>query len=167
MFQDGSDGRRGSAGGVGRQSLPTSTPRRLWALQFAAEAATQTPTAAGRPLPCVQFHALFAPFPRFFSSFPHGTCSLSVSCPYLALGGTYHPLWAAFPSNPTRSGRMLRARPPTGLSPSAAARSRAPGGRCAAARLVYNSPARFQNRAGPASLAATAGIPVGFFSSAY
>jgi hypothetical protein len=40
-------------------------------------------------------------FSKFFSSFPHGTCSLSVSRQYLALDGIYHPLWAAFPNNPT------------------------------------------------------------------
>ena len=37
----------------------------------------------------------------YFSSFPHGTCSLSVSCPYLALGGIYLPLRAAIPNNST------------------------------------------------------------------
>ncbi len=41
-------------------------------------------------------------FSKFFSSFPHGTCSLSVSCRYLALDGIYHPLRTALPSNPTR-----------------------------------------------------------------
>ena len=41
-------------------------------------------------------------FSKFFASFPHGTCSLSVSHRYLALDGIYHPLWAAIPSNPTR-----------------------------------------------------------------
>ena len=40
-------------------------------------------------------------FSKYFSPFPHGTCSLSVSCLYLALDGVYHPLWAAFPNNPT------------------------------------------------------------------
>ena len=40
-------------------------------------------------------------FSKYFSPFPHGTCSLSVSCRYLALDGVYHPLWAAFPNNPT------------------------------------------------------------------
>ena len=30
-------------------------------------------------------------FSKFFASFPHGTCSLSVSHPYLALDGIYHP----------------------------------------------------------------------------
>ena len=38
---------------------------------------------------------------KCFSAFPHGTCSLSDSCQYLALDGIYHPLWAAFPNNPT------------------------------------------------------------------
>ena len=46
-------------------------------------------------------------FSKFFSSFPHGTCSLSVSCPYSALDGVYHPLWAAFPNNPTRRKRIV------------------------------------------------------------
>jgi hypothetical protein len=40
-------------------------------------------------------------FPKFFSSFPHGTCSLSVSRQYLALDGIYHPFRAAFPNNST------------------------------------------------------------------
>ena len=46
-------------------------------------------------------------FSKFFSSFPHGTCSLSVSCQYLALDGVYHPLWAAFPNNPTRRKQLV------------------------------------------------------------
>ena len=37
---------------------------------------------------------------KFFSTFPYGTCWASMSCPYLALDGVYHPLWAAFSSNP-------------------------------------------------------------------
>ena len=41
-------------------------------------------------------------FSKFFSSFPHGTCSLSVSHQYLALDGIYHPLRAAIPNNSTR-----------------------------------------------------------------
>ena len=40
-------------------------------------------------------------FSKCFSSFPHGTCSLSVSCQYLALDGVYHPFWAAISNNPT------------------------------------------------------------------
>ena len=52
-------------------------------------------------LPFWQFHILFTLFSKCFSSFPHGTCSLSVSRRYLALDGIYHPLRAAFPNNPT------------------------------------------------------------------
>ncbi|KAL0293732.1 UNVERIFIED_CONTAM: hypothetical protein Sradi_6921700 [Sesamum radiatum] len=37
---------------------------------------------------------------KFFSSFPRGICSLSVSCPYLALDEIYHPIEAALPNNP-------------------------------------------------------------------
>ncbi|KAL2232480.1 UNVERIFIED_CONTAM: Protein TAR1 [Sesamum indicum] len=39
-------------------------------------------------------------FSKSFSSFPRGTCSLSVSRPYLALDGIYRPIGAAFPNNP-------------------------------------------------------------------
>ena len=58
---------------------------------------------------------------EFFSSFPHGTCSLSVSCRYLALDGVYHPFWIAIPNNPTlwnvdTFGHHLPL--PTGFSPS-------------------------------------------------
>jgi len=41
-------------------------------------------------------------FSKSFSSFPRGTCSLSVSRLYLALDGVYRPIRAAFPNNPTR-----------------------------------------------------------------
>ena len=47
-------------------------------------------------------------FSKFFSSFPHGTCSLSVSHLYLALDGIYHLLWAAFPSNSTQRKPIVR-----------------------------------------------------------
>jgi hypothetical protein len=48
------------------------------------------------------FRYYFTLFSKFFSSFPHGTCSLSVSHQYLALDGIYHPLRAAVPNNSTR-----------------------------------------------------------------
>ena len=38
------------------------------------------------------FRYYFTLFSKCFSSFPHGTCLLSVSYPYLALDGIYHPL---------------------------------------------------------------------------
>ena len=59
-------------------------------------------------------------FSKCFSSFPHGTCSLSVSCQYLALRGVYHAFWAAIPNNPTLRKRLVppKDRPETGFSPS-------------------------------------------------
>ena len=68
-------------------------------------------------------------FSKCFSSFPHGTCSLSVSCPYLALDEIYHPFWAAFPSNPTLRKCLVEQarRSRTGLSPSLATCSNALG----------------------------------------
>ena len=50
-------------------------------------------------------------FSKFFASFPHGTCSLSVSHRYLALDGIYHPLRAAIPSNSTRRKHTVRGSP--------------------------------------------------------
>ena len=49
-----------------------------------------------------KFRFCFTLSSKCFSSFPHGTCSLSVSHVYLALDGLYHPLQAALPSNSTR-----------------------------------------------------------------
>jgi len=68
-------------------------------------------------------------FSKSFSSFPRGTCSLSVSRPYLALDGIYHPIRAAFPNNPTRRQRLVvqQGPGPTGLSPSRAPPSRGLG----------------------------------------
>ncbi|CAN6973622.1 unnamed protein product, partial [Brassica rapa subsp. trilocularis] len=61
-------------------------------------------------------------FLKSFSSLPRGTCSLSVSRPYLALDGIYRPIGAAFPNNPTRRQRLVVRQGPdtTGLSPSLA-----------------------------------------------
>ena len=82
-------------------------------LRAAAPRATATRHILRRPLnpnrshfSCIRFppngFAVFLTlFSKYFSPFPHGTCSLSVSCRYLALDGVYHPLWAAFPNNPT------------------------------------------------------------------
>lgn len=56
-------------------------------------------------------------FSKFFASFPHGTCTLSVSHQYLALDGIYHPIRAAIPNNSTRRLLAHEARR-TGVSPS-------------------------------------------------
>ncbi|KAK8701009.1 hypothetical protein V6N13_019399 [Hibiscus sabdariffa] len=68
-------------------------------------------------------------FSKSFSSFPRGTCSLSISRPYLALDGIYRPIRAAFPNNPTRRQRLVVRQGPgtTGLSPSPAPLSRGLG----------------------------------------
>jgi len=66
-------------------------------------------TACNR-FPFSNFRYFFTLSSEFFSSFPHGTCSLSVSCLYLALDGIYHPLRPAFPSKPTRRRRLVRCR---------------------------------------------------------
>ncbi|KAK8523817.1 hypothetical protein V6N13_055913 [Hibiscus sabdariffa] len=68
-------------------------------------------------------------FSKSFSSFPRGTCSLSVSRPYLALDGIYRPIRAAFPNNPPRRQRLVVRQGPgtTGLSPSPAPLSRGLG----------------------------------------
>ena len=52
-------------------------------------------------LPLTGFTYYWTLSSKFFSTFPHGTCPLSDSGQYLALNGVYHPLWAAFPNNPT------------------------------------------------------------------
>lgn len=71
--------------------------------------------------PFNNFTYFFTLFSKFFSSFHHCTCSLSVSRQYLALDGIYHPLRAAFPNNSTRRIILTRVRLPrhTGFSPSA------------------------------------------------
>lgn len=67
----------------------------------------QGPPAASNRFPLNNFKHFLTLFSKFFSSFPRGTCSLSVSRRYLALDGIYHLLWAAFPSNPTLRERLV------------------------------------------------------------
>ena len=58
--------------------------------------------------PLNNFKYFLTLFSKFFSSFPHGTCSLSVSRRYLALDEIYHPFRAAFPSNSTLRTYVVR-----------------------------------------------------------
>lgn len=52
-------------------------------------------------LPFQRFQAPLTLFPKSFSSFPHGTCSLSVSSLYLALDEIYHLIYAPIPRSVT------------------------------------------------------------------
>ena len=47
------------------------------------------------------FHGLCTLSPEYFSTFPRGTCKLSVLWTYLALGGVYHLLSAVCSNNAT------------------------------------------------------------------
>jgi hypothetical protein len=60
------------------------------------------------PFPVNNFKYFLTLFSKFFSSFPHGTCSLSVSRQYLALDELYHPFSAALPSNATLRKLLVR-----------------------------------------------------------
>ena len=51
--------------------------------------------------PFSNFRHFLTLFSKSFSSFPHGTCLLSVSNLYLALDEIYHPLCAPIPRNVT------------------------------------------------------------------
>ena len=109
------------------------------------------------PLPVNNFKYFLTLFSKFFSSFPHGTCSLSVSHRYLALDGIYHPLRAAIPNNSTR--RKLVGhhdqRRNTGLSPSTATLSR-----------VFHVFSQL-HWPGPRSLVTTSGVSVDVLSFGY
>ena len=59
--------------------------------------------------PLSNFKYFLTLFSKFFSSFPRGTCSLSVSRIYLALEGIYLPFRAAIPNNPTLRTEIVRA----------------------------------------------------------
>ncbi|VAH00088.1 unnamed protein product [Triticum turgidum subsp. durum] len=109
------DGHRGHLGppGFGRRRLgPPGFGRRRGRQQSTPRAERRTSksrSAYGRGaspapirLPPGNFKHSLTHFSKSFSSFPRGTCSLSVSRLYLALDGVYLPIWAAFPNNPTR-----------------------------------------------------------------
>ena len=149
-------------------AIPPDTPRRLLSLAGGHFSRIRFPPNG--------FAVFLTLFSKYFSPFPHGTCSLSVSCQYLALDGVYHPLWAAFPNNPT----LRRQWPPgpavsrTGLSPSPTCLSRSTSTAPVRAQLplpatILRHPGHrgFQARALPTSLAVTGGILVSFSSSAY
>jgi hypothetical protein len=86
-----------------RQTDAGPGPAKCTAQGAADLRATKT---GGKRFPFDNFTSCLTLFSKCFSSFPHGTCSLSVSRRYLALDGIYHPFWSAFPSKPTRGKRL-------------------------------------------------------------
>jgi hypothetical protein len=59
-------------------------------------------------LPSHRFQALLTLFPKSFSSFPHGTCLLSVIGLYLALDDNYRPISAPLPKYATLRSYTVR-----------------------------------------------------------
>ena len=109
--------------GLGRRRNPhRSTPR--VDRRTGSRRSTSDRGASPAPIrfPPDNFKHSLTLFSKSFSSFPRGTCLLSVSRQYLALDGVYRPIWAAFPNNPTRRQRLVVRQGPgaTGLSPSLA-----------------------------------------------
>ena len=158
MFQDGSDGeptgrcsrnaapQERACARVGSTAAPTATSgtsptlccqnNRHRSMPQDDRHDEQSPTVPNRgasptPIrfPPDNFKHFLTLFSKSFSSFPRGTCSLSVSRPYLALDGAYRPIGAAFPNNPTRRQRLVVRQGPsrTGLSPSPAPLSKGLG----------------------------------------
>uniref|UniRef100_A0ACD5VSR0 Uncharacterized protein n=1 Tax=Avena sativa TaxID=4498 RepID=A0ACD5VSR0_AVESA len=126
------DGHRGhlrSPGFGRRHSRQQSTSRAERRTSKSRSAYGRDTSPAPIRFPPDNFKHSLTLFSKSFSSFPRGTCSLSVSRLYLALDGVYRPIWAAFPNNPTRSQRLMMRQGPgrTGLSPSQAPLSRGLG----------------------------------------
>ena len=85
-----------------RRSRQQSTPRADQRTSSSRSAYDRGASPAPIRFPPGNFKHSLTLFSKSFSSFPRGTCSLSVSRLYLALDGVYRPIWAAFPNNPTR-----------------------------------------------------------------
>uniref|UniRef100_A0ACD6ARQ6 Uncharacterized protein n=1 Tax=Avena sativa TaxID=4498 RepID=A0ACD6ARQ6_AVESA len=99
------DGHRVHLGRPGfgrRRSRQQSTPRAERRTSKSRSAYGRDASPAPIRFPPGNFKHSLTLFSKSFSSFPRGTCSLSVSRLYLALDGVYRPIWAAFPNNPTR-----------------------------------------------------------------
>ncbi|KAK8606270.1 hypothetical protein V6N13_030556 [Hibiscus sabdariffa] len=116
--------------GLGRHHNPRrSTPRADRRTGSRRSTSDRGTSPAPIRFPPDNFKHSLTLFSKSFSSFPRGTCSLSVSRPYLALDGIYRPIRAAFPNNPTRRQRLVVRQGPgtTGLTPSPVPLSRGLG----------------------------------------
>src|ERR1700686_1734147 len=88
------------------------------------------PWADAKRFPFNNFTYCFTLFSKYFSSFDHSTCLLSVSCQYLALDEIYPPFCAASQNNPTLRAHdtgTTAPEPQTGFSPSLASCSKEVG----------------------------------------
>ncbi|KAD4887873.1 hypothetical protein E3N88_19944 [Mikania micrantha] len=103
-----------------------STPRAGQRTDFHRSTFDQDASLAHIRFPPHNFKHSLTLFSKSFSTFPRGTCLLSVSRQYLALDGIYRPIRDAFPNKTTRRQRLVvRQGPGTmGLSPSLAPPSR-------------------------------------------
>ncbi|KAK7236036.1 hypothetical protein RIF29_45848 [Crotalaria pallida] len=111
------------------RNLRRSMPRVDWQTGSRRSTSDRGTSPAPIRFPPNNFKHSLTLFSKSFSSFPRGTCSLSVSRQYLALDEIYRPIGAAFPNNPTRRQRLVVRQGPgtTGLSPSPAPPSRGLG----------------------------------------
>ncbi|KAK7235321.1 hypothetical protein RIF29_43131 [Crotalaria pallida] len=111
------------------RNLCRSMPRVDWQTGSRRSTSDRGTSPAPIRFPPDNFKHSLTLFSKSFSSFPRGTCSLSVSRQYLALDEIYRPIGAAFPNNPTRRQRLVVRQGPgtTGLSPSPAPPSRGLG----------------------------------------
>ncbi|KAK7231035.1 hypothetical protein RIF29_48484 [Crotalaria pallida] len=119
-----------NSSGLGHhRNLRRSMPRVDWQTGSRRSTSDRGTSPAPVRFPPDNFKHSLTLFSKSFSSFPRGTCSLSVSRQYLALDEIYRPIGAAFPNNPTRRQRLVVRQGPgtTGLSPSPAPPSRGLG----------------------------------------
>jgi hypothetical protein len=97
----------------GRRSLVWAAPHYLRPLRSAHVCAELMPVRQGSESVTVKrFQVLFTLFPKFFSTFPHGTCLLSVSRGYLAFGRVYFRIGVAIPSSSTLASAWVGSQPP-------------------------------------------------------
>ncbi|KAI3477395.1 hypothetical protein L1887_60934 [Cichorium endivia] len=152
--------------GFGRRTNPhRSTPRVDRRTGYRRSTSDRDASPAPIRFPPDNFKHSLTLFSKSFSSFPRGTCLLSVSRRYLALDGIYPPYWGCIPKQPdsqtaprgaTGSGHdgalTLSGAPFQGTWARSAAEDASPD---------YNSDSeavRFSSWADPGSLAVTKGI---------
>ncbi|KAM3188665.1 hypothetical protein ACQJBY_073837 [Aegilops geniculata] len=171
------DGHRGHLRPPGfgrRRGRQQSTPRAERRTSKSRSAYGRGASPAPIRFPPGNFKHSLTLFSKSFSSFPRGTCSLSVLSPVFSLGRSLPPDLGCIPKQPDS---LTAPRGATGSGPDGALTLPGAPFQGTWARSVaedaspdYNSDgtaARFSSWAAPGSLAVTRGILVSFFSSAY